>query len=69
VVLGVIEIAVFLALAITLIIKAGGHNTLAVFSATEHNKNGFWVARAGCPVRRLRDHRVRGGRAAWGGST
>ena len=41
VVLGVIEIAVFLALAITLIIKAGGHNTLAVFSPTEHNRNGF----------------------------
>ena len=41
VVLGVFEITVFLALAVTLIVHAGGHNTLAVFSPHEHNKSGF----------------------------
>lgn len=41
VVLGVFEITVFLALAVTLIVHAGGHNTLAVFSPHEHNKSGL----------------------------
>jgi amino acid transporter len=41
VVLGLFEITVFLALAVTLIVHAGGRNTLAVFSPHEHNKSGF----------------------------
>src|SRR6266702_8400761 len=42
--LGAFEILVFLALAITLIVKAGGHNTLAVFGtryATIPHFHGF----------------------------
>ena len=41
VVLGIFEIVVFLVLALTLIIHAGSHNTLAVFSPHEHNKSGL----------------------------
>lgn len=41
VVLGVLEILIFLALAITLIVKAGSHNTLAVFGAKFTNVKGF----------------------------
>ncbi|GAC1522315.1 MAG: APC family permease [Chloroflexota bacterium] len=41
VLLGLFEILVFLALALTLIVKAGNHNTLAVFGAHTGNKNGF----------------------------
>lgn len=41
VILGAFEIVVFLALAITLIIAAGSHNTLSVFSPTTGNSNGW----------------------------
>lgn len=41
VLLGLFEIIVFLALAVTLIVKAGGANTLSVFGAHTGNKNGF----------------------------
>lgn len=39
--LGVFELAVFLALAITLIVHAGPHNTAAVFSVSSHNAKGL----------------------------
>jgi amino acid transporter len=39
--LGVIEIAIFLALAVTLIAKAGSQNTLAVFSLSSANVSGY----------------------------
>ncbi len=39
--LGLFELAVFLALAITLIVHAGPHNTAAVFSPHHHNAKGF----------------------------
>ncbi len=39
--LGVFEIVVFLALSVTLIIAAGGHNTLSVFGAHTGNANGL----------------------------
>lgn len=41
VLLGGFEIAVFLALAVTLITRAGGHNTAAVFTIHEHNARGL----------------------------
>ncbi len=41
VVLGVFEIIVFIALAITLIAHAGAHNTLSVFNPHEHNQKGL----------------------------
>jgi amino acid transporter len=45
--LGAFEIIVFLALAITLIIAAGSHNTLSVFSPTTGNANGWGSVFAG----------------------
>jgi amino acid transporter len=39
--LGIFEIVVFLALAITLIVKAGDHNTLQVFGIQYHNDKGL----------------------------
>jgi amino acid transporter len=45
--LGAFEIVVFLALAITLIIAAGSHNTLSVFSPTTGNTNGWGSVFAG----------------------
>jgi amino acid transporter len=39
--LGLFELAVFLALAITLIVHAGPHNTAAVFSPHHHNAKGL----------------------------
>jgi amino acid transporter len=39
--LGLFELAVFLALAISLIIGAGPHNTVSVFSVHNHNPNGL----------------------------
>jgi amino acid transporter len=47
VILGAFEIVVFLALAITLIIAAGSHNTLSVFSPTTGNSNGWGSVFAG----------------------
>jgi amino acid transporter len=47
VVLGVIEMVIFIALAITLIVKAGGHNTISVFGTHVGNKNGFGSVFAG----------------------
>jgi amino acid transporter len=47
VVLGAFEIVVFLALAITLIISAGSHNTLSVFSPNTGNTNGLGSVFAG----------------------
>lgn len=47
VVLGVLEMVVFIALALTLIVKAGGSNTLSVFGAHVGNKNGFGSVFAG----------------------
>ncbi|TMD33892.1 MAG: APC family permease [Chloroflexi bacterium] len=47
VVLGAFEIVVFLALAITLIIAAGSHNTLSVFSPNTGNTNGWGSVFAG----------------------
>lgn len=41
VLLGIFEIVVFVALAVTLIVKAGGHNTLQVFGVHYHNANGL----------------------------
>lgn len=41
IVLGLIEIFIFLALAITLIFAAGGHNTLTVFAPHTGNAKGF----------------------------
>src|SRR5664279_777793 len=41
VVLGFIEIVVFLALAIVLVVKAGNHNTLAVFTTHYANAKGY----------------------------
>lgn len=39
--LGIFEIVVFVALALTLIVKAGSHNTLQVFGVHYHNSNGL----------------------------
>src|SRR6202162_5895364 len=47
VVLGAFEIAVFLALAITLIISAGSNNTLSVFSPNTGNAHGWGSVFAG----------------------
>ena len=47
VVLGAFEIVVFLALAITLIIAAGSHNTLSVFSPNTGNSHGLGSVFAG----------------------
>src|SRR6202165_5312374 len=47
VVLGAFEIVVFLALAITLIISAGSHNTLSVFSPSTGNAHGWGSVFAG----------------------
>src|ERR1700704_247450 len=47
VILGAFEVVVFLALAITLIIAAGSHNTLSVFSPTTGNANGWGSVFAG----------------------
>jgi amino acid transporter len=41
VLLGMFEIVVFVALAITLVIKAGSHNTLSVFATNTGNQHGF----------------------------
>ncbi len=41
VLLGIFEIVVFVALAVTLIVKAGDHNTLAVFEIQNHNPHGL----------------------------
>jgi amino acid transporter len=40
-ILGVFEIAVFLIMGILLVIHAGGHNTLSVFTTKYHGLNGF----------------------------
>lgn len=40
VVLGLFEVVVFAALAVTLILHAGGHNTVAVFGVHNHNHHG-----------------------------
>ncbi len=47
VIAGALEMAVFIALSITLIVAAGGHNTLAVFAAHNHNAHGFGSLFAG----------------------
>jgi amino acid transporter len=47
VVLGVAEIVIFLALAISLIISAGSDNTLSVFGAHNHNQHGLGSVFAG----------------------
>jgi amino acid transporter len=47
VLMGAFEIVVFLALAITLIISAGSHNTLSVFSPNTGNSNGWGSVFAG----------------------
>jgi amino acid transporter len=47
VVMGAFEIVVFLALAITLIIAAGSHNTLSVFSPSTGNSSGLGSVFAG----------------------
>lgn len=47
VILGVIEIAIFVALALTLIGKAGGHNTLSVFSPSAAPHGGIGPVFAG----------------------
>ncbi|MDQ6719495.1 MAG: APC family permease [Candidatus Dormibacteraeota bacterium] len=47
VVLGAFEIVVFLALAVTLIISAGSHNTLSVFSPSTGNAHGWGSVFAG----------------------
>jgi amino acid transporter len=41
VILGIFEIVVFVALAVTLIVDAGGRNTLSVFGPDTFNKNGM----------------------------
>lgn len=41
VLLGIFEIVVFVALALTLILKAGSHNTLQVFGVQYHNSKGL----------------------------
>jgi amino acid transporter len=47
VVLGILEIAIFLALAVTLIAKAGSHNTLSVFTTSAAPKGEFGPVFAG----------------------
>ena len=70
VVLGFIEIIVFLALSIVLVIKAGNHNTLSVFTPHYANAKGYKGMTgviAGAVGALLAFSGLRGGRAAGGG--
>lgn len=67
VILGAFELLVFLALAVTLIVAAGHANTLSVFAPHTGNAKGWGSVIPGRALCRVRDHRIRGGRAAGGG--